>query len=85
MPVVKLFANLRKLAGTKEVSVRGATVWTVLNEVTSLHPSLKDVILENETLRPHVIVTLNGINTSDMDMQVAEQDIVAIFPPIAGG
>ena len=85
MPVVKLFANLRKLAGTKELSIPGATVRAVLNEVTSLHPSLKDVILENETLRPHVIVTLNGINTSNMDMQVADQDIIAIFPPIAGG
>jgi MoaD family protein len=85
MPTVKLFANLRKLAGTKELSVTGSTVGAVLTEVTRLHPLLKDVILENETLRPHVIVTLNGHNTSDMDMHVTEQDNVAIFPPIAGG
>ena len=26
MPVVKLYANLRKLAGTKELSIAGATV-----------------------------------------------------------
>ena len=85
MATVKLFANLRKLAGTKELSVPGSTVGAVLTEVTTLHPLLKDVILENETLRPHVIVTLNGHNTSDMNMQISEQDVIAIFPPIAGG
>jgi MoaD family protein len=85
MPTVKLFANLRKLAGTKELSVSRSTVGAVLTEVTSLYPLLQDVILENEALRPHVIVTLNGHNTSDMNMQVNEQDVMAIFPPIAGG
>ena len=85
MPVVKLFANLRKLAGTKELSVPGSTVRAVLTEVARLHPSLNGVILENEALRPHVIVTLNGHNTNDLEMQVTELDVLAIFPPIAGG
>ena len=85
MPTVKLFASLRKLAGTKELSVSGSTVRAVLTEVTTLHPLLKDVILENEMLRPHVIVTVNGHTTSDMNVQINEQDVMAIFPPIAGG
>jgi MoaD family protein len=67
------------------LSITGATVGAVLYEVARQHPSLKDVILENEALRPHVIVTRNGHNTSDMNEQVSEQDLIAIFPPIAGG
>ena len=85
MPVIKLFANLRKLAGTKEASIPGTTLGLVLNELVHMHPALNGVILENGELRPHMVITLNGHNVSDMAMQVTEQDGIAIFPPIAGG
>ena len=85
MPTVKLYANLRKLAGTKELSIPGATVGAVLNELVKQNPSLQGVILENEELRPHVVVTLNGHNKIEFNMQVQEQDVIAVFPPIAGG
>jgi len=85
MPHIKLYANLRKLAGTKELSRPGATVRAVLNELVKQNPLLGDVILESGGLRPHIVVTLNGHNVVDLDMVVSEQDIIAIFPPIAGG
>ena len=85
MPVVKLYANLRKLAGTKELSITGATVRAALNVLIAQNPALADVILENEGLRPHVVVTVNGHNVIDLNASVGEQDVVAIFPPIAGG
>jgi len=85
MPVVKLYANLRKLAGAKELSITGPTLGTVLNELVGQYPSLEEVVLENGSFRPHVVVTLNGHNTSDLSIQVTEQDVIAIFPPIAGG
>jgi MoaD family protein len=85
MPVVKLYANLRKLAGTKEVSLTGATVGAVLNELVRQNPPLGDVILKDSGLRPHIVITLNGHNVVDMNMDVTDQDIIAIFPPIAGG
>ncbi len=80
-----LFANLRKLAGTKEVSITGATVGAVLNELVKQSPALEGVIVKQEELCPHVVVTVNGHNLSDMKAPVTEQDVVAIFPPIAGG
>ena len=85
MPIVKFYANLRRLAGTKELSITEATIGAVLNELVKRNPPLGDVILENGSLRPHVVITLNGHNMIDIDMQVAEQDVIAIFPPIAGG
>ena len=85
MPVVKLYANLRKLAGTKELSIAGATVRGVLSELIRQSPALDGVILENGQARPHFVITINGHNATDLDMSLTEQDTIAIFPPIAGG
>ena len=85
MPLVKLYANLRNLAGTKELSIPGATIWAVVHELVGQNPALEGVILENGELRPHNIITLNGHNVMDTNMQVEEKDEIAIFPPIAGG
>jgi len=85
MPVVKLYANLRKLAGTKELSVPGSTLEAVLNGLVEQHPALDGVILENGQVRPHVVITINGHIATDLSIQVTEEDVIAIFPPTAGG
>jgi MoaD family protein len=85
MPVVKLYANLRKLAGTKEMSLTGATIGEVVRELVRQSPCAAAVLIRNAELAPHVVVTLNGQNTIDLKTPVTEQDVVAIFPPIAGG
>ena len=85
MPIIKLYANLRDLAGTKELSITGATAGAVVNELTRQNHSLENAILENGELRQHIIVTLNGQNINDFETPVTEQDVIAIFPPIAGG
>ena len=85
MPLVKLFANLRKVAGTKEVSITGASAGVVVSELVNRYPALAAHLLENGQIRPHVIITINGHPTTDMDAAVAEQDQIAIFPPITGG
>jgi MoaD family protein len=85
MPTVKLYANLRKLAGTKELSIPGATVSSVLRGLVKQAPPLGSVLLEGESLRPHVVITLNGHTIMDVNTQVTEDDVIAVFPPIAGG
>jgi MoaD family protein len=85
MPTVKLYANLRKLAGTKELSVTGPTVRAVLSELVTQNPPFGEVVLKNGELRPHIVITINGINVVELDTPLMEQDVVAIFPPIAGG
>lgn len=85
MPTVKLYANLRKLAGKKEVSLTGGTIGALVSELIQQNPPVGDVILQKGKLGPHMIITLNGQNISNLDTPVTEQDILAIFPPIAGG
>lgn len=85
MPTVKLFANLRKTAGTKELSAAGTTLKEVLSELRKQNPPLVDAVLAEGALRPHVVITINGHITTDLNALVIEQDVIAIFPPIAGG
>jgi molybdopterin converting factor small subunit len=96
MPTIKLYANLRNIAGTKELSItppsemlhsasREASLGQVLSELIKQCPELDGVILENEQIRPHFVITINGLNATDLDASVTEQDMIAIFPPIAGG
>ncbi len=85
MPVVKLFASLRKAAGTKELSIPGTSLRSVLSELTRQNPALDGVILDGGQVRPHFVITVNGHNATDLEAPVTEQDVIAIFPPIAGG
>ena len=85
MPIIKLFANLRIVAGTKETSIAGASVGEILSELVKRNPALAESLFENGQIRPHVLLTINGQITTDLDAPLQEQDILAIFPPIAGG
>jgi MoaD family protein len=85
MPVVKLYASLRKLAGVKELPITGATLEAVLNGLVKQNPALDGTIFEDGQLRQHFVITINGYNVSDLETSVTDQDIVAIFPPIACG
>ena len=85
MPVVKLYANLRRLAGTKELSITGGTVGGVVSDLVRQHPPIGDPVFKDGGLAPHIVITLNGQNTINLETSVTEGDVVAIFPPIAGG
>ncbi len=85
MPTVRLYASLRKLAGTKELPISGGTVGSVVAELARQLPPLGPALLEDGKLRRHLIVTVNGQNLTDPETPVTEQDIIAIFPPLAGG
>ncbi len=85
MPTIKLFANLRSIAGTKELSIVGTSLKEILNELVKEVPALDGVILEDGQIRPHFVITINGHNVAELDVTVTEQDLIAIFPPIAGG
>jgi molybdopterin synthase sulfur carrier subunit len=85
MATVKLFASLRKDAGIKETLIPGTSIMPVISELVRQYPVLADKLLENGQVRPHVVVTINGHPTTDMDAPITEQDLIAIFPPIAGG
>ncbi len=85
MPSVKFYANLRKLAGGNELSVGGRSVREVLTLLIRDRKALEAALLTNGELGQHVVLILNGRNVTDLDTPVSADDVLAIFPPIAGG
>ena len=88
MPMVKFYAGLRKTARINEIFVSASTLRAVLDWLVEQFPTLQQQVWNGKALLPHVIITLNG-QTLDLvegiDLSVAPEDQIAIFPPIAGG
>jgi MoaD family protein len=85
MAAVSLFANLRTVAGTKKVAIPGTNIGEVIVELVKQYPALGVNLLEDGKVRPHIIITINGHPTTDLNTPAADQDEIAIFPPITGG
>jgi len=64
---------------------RGASLGIVLTALEKQIPALDGVILDIGHVRPYFVITINGHNATDLATPVTEEDIIAIFPPIAGG
>jgi MoaD family protein len=82
MATVKLYATLRKAAGEREFESRGATVKAVLEESKQRFGPDFTRHLASCT------VLVNGRNAALLKGKrtpVADGDVVAIFPPMAGG
>ncbi|MDI6873570.1 MAG: MoaD family protein [Actinomycetota bacterium] len=82
MPLVKLYATLRKAAGEKEYPSQARTVGQVLEE---LRERYGDGVIRY--LRG-CIVLVNGQNIGYLKgkrTKLKAEDEVSIFPPLAGG
>lgn len=89
---VKTFATLREITGgiMHYIDVdKGSTLKDVLEELFKRYPSLRDEILdENGELKTGYRLLVNGreaIHIGGMDVEIREGDVIALFPPIAGG
>lgn len=88
MAIVKLFGNLRDVAGMAAAEVSGENIGEVLQTLCLNNRSLHDAILDGDQLRPFIRVMLNGQDielTEGLNTQVSDSSSIAIFPPIAGG
>ncbi|MDI9646106.1 MAG: MoaD family protein [Archaeoglobales archaeon] len=86
MVKVKLFANFREIAGTKEVEIKAKHLSELLEELTKRFPELKEVMFEGEKLRDYVNIMVNGkFERKNLQLELRDGDEVAIFPPVSGG
>ncbi|MGZ4903282.1 MAG: ubiquitin-like small modifier protein 1 [Halobacteriota archaeon] len=85
---VRLFANIREIMGSTEVTLSARSIGELLDLLTAMRPALQDVLFDEGELRPYITVMVNGRNIRDIDGSrtvLTEGDEVAIFPPVSGG
>lgn len=74
--------------GSREVAADGDTVGTVLANLTSDYPGLRDQLFEGEDLQRYVNVYVNDEDIQYLDKlstPVGPRDTVVILPAMAGG
>jgi MoaD family protein len=85
---VKLFGNLREIAGVSAFELPGADVGELLTALFNQNHALQEAILDGAALKPFVRIVVNGQDielAQGLQTEVSESSSVAIFPPIAGG
>jgi len=87
---VRIPTPLRKLtAGSDEVSIEGATIGAMIDNLEAAHAGLKERLCdENGEIRRFVNVYLNDEDVrflNGRDTELKDGDEVSIVPAIAGG
>jgi molybdopterin synthase sulfur carrier subunit len=89
---VRFYATLREVVGARSVDVDvppGMPVSAVLERLFDQHPTLEPKILDaGGGLRRAVNIFVNGRSVrflQGLDTELAPDDDLAIFPPVAGG
>lgn len=88
---IVLFATLRHKYKTRELIVKSdGTLMNLIGNASKILGSnfINEVFdVENGKVRSDIIVMINGRNIKDLkeEIRIKDNDVIAIFPPIAGG
>lgn len=88
--IVRFFAHLREITGVKEtlLSCHDNAIKDVLDDLSQLFGESFKKILFNDKGDLYVRILINGRNIDYLDglnSMVTGDEIVVIFPPVAGG
>lgn len=88
----RTFADFREIIGVREKEIslpEGETVGGLLRGLCKVHPGLQGKLFDaTAEMKPYVIILKNGINVTSLqhlDTVIADRDVIALFPPVAGG
>jgi molybdopterin converting factor small subunit len=86
---VEIPSPLREQAGGQtDVSVSGATVQAVLDDLVRQYPALGPKLFDGGRLRPYINLFVNDEDIrylDDLQTAVADGQVLAIIPAVAGG
>ena len=89
---VRFFATFKQITNQRDIEFsieEGATIQQLLNIVFSQFQTLRDKIFdENNELRPWIHILKNGRNVKflgGIETKITNGDVIALFPPVAGG
>lgn len=77
---------LRSYTGAHEVEANGATLAALLADLDRLYPGLRfRMVDEQNKIRPHMRVFVNGEQSFDMTRPLRDSDAVQIVQALSGG
>jgi sulfur-carrier protein len=89
---LKTFADYREITGIREVLLDledGTTMGGLLANLTDRYPRLgREMFHASGNLKEFIILLVNGRNVDFLEKlhtRLEEGDVVALFPPVAGG
>ena len=87
MPVIAIPALIRNLTdGEESVSVEGATVREVINNLENQYPGTKAKLCDGDRIHPSIGVYINGVLTRvAMHDHIAPDAELHFLPAISGG
>jgi molybdopterin synthase sulfur carrier subunit len=88
----RAFASLREIidAGEKTLVLpQGETIKGLLENLCNTYPRLRAHLFDLPgQIKPYFIILKNGrniVSLQQLDTVIDENDVIAIFPPVAGG
>ena len=86
MPIVAIPSLLRNLTNGKDsVTVPGATVREVIDNLETRYPGMKARLCENDRIKPGLAVYINGLLTRGSILESVDADAEIHFLPAIGG
>ena len=88
---VRAFADYREIIGNEVELVlpEGETIGALLSDIAECHPELKrQMFVKKGELKEFINILINGRNIAflnNMATVLVDGDIIALFPPVAGG
>ena len=89
---VRAYAALREVIGARETTLTippGETLGGLLERLCGTYAGLRAHLFYSAgRTKPHIIILKNGRNVASLqqlDTPIAEDDVIALFPPVAGG
>ncbi|MEW6333756.1 MAG: ubiquitin-like small modifier protein 1 [Thermodesulfobacteriota bacterium] len=88
----RAFATLREIIGEGEKTLilpQGEKISGLLDNLCKTYPGLREHLFDRTgQIKPYFIILKNGRNVmslQQLDTVIDENDVIAAFPPVAGG
>ena len=86
MPIVAIPSLLRNLtSGEESITVPGATIREVINNLEARHPGMKARLCEEDRIKPGIAIYVNGLLTRGSLLERVDADTEIHFLPAIGG
>ena len=88
----RAFASLREIIDTDEKTLilpQGEKIKGLLESLCNTYPRLRAHLFDpTGQIKPYFIILKNGrniVSLQQLDTVIDENDVIAVFPPVAGG